>query len=209
MNVVATSDLHGHLPPIPPCDLLIIAGDILPLGVERDWPAIHWLERNFAAWLEYVPAKRVVGIAGNHDFVIERRFHDVEDLALPWIYLQDSGVEIDGVKFWGIPWVPHLFSWAFFAKRDQLANRYGLIPDDTDVVISHGPPYKHLDNSHSHYGAVQANDMLARVKPKLFICGHVHEEYGSEHYLETDLYNVAHCDITYAPVNKPRVIDVG
>jgi Icc-related predicted phosphoesterase len=83
------------------------------------------------------------------------------------------------------------------------------IPSWTDVVISHGPPKGHLDNKDHLFGASQVNDMLKRVKPKVFICGHIHEGYGVERYKKTtDIYNVSHCDITYANVNQPVVINL-
>ncbi len=117
---------------------------------------------------------------------------------------------IDGVSFWGTPWVPNLQSWAFYGSPAILESSFGFIPPGIDVMISHSPPKGHLDNPQMLFGASQVNDAIKRVKPKVFICGHIHEGYGVElGYKEhTDLYNVSHCDIMYDPVNVPVVIDI-
>ncbi len=100
MKIVAISDLHGYLPEIPPCDLLLIAGDLCPTYDHHpDWQS-RWLANHFGAWLERVPAKHIVGIAGNHDFVFEQTPHLVPR-DLRWTYLQDSGTEIAGLKLYG------------------------------------------------------------------------------------------------------------
>jgi hypothetical protein len=55
------------------------------------------------------------------------------------IYLNDSGVEIDGLKFWGSPVQPYFHNWAFNRIGDDICKHWELIPLDTDILITHGP----------------------------------------------------------------------
>src|SRR5262249_28634493 len=106
MRIVAMSDLHGYLPEhVPACDLLLLAGDLGPVTDHSPLTHAQWLGREFRAWLERLPARKIVGIAGNHDLVFERAPHLVPR-DLPWTYLQDSGLEWEGLKIWGTPWQP-------------------------------------------------------------------------------------------------------
>ena len=82
------------------------------------------------------------------------------------IYLEDSGVVIDGLKFWGSPWTPEFFDWAFNARRGlQLFDKWQKIPLDTDVLITHGPPAGILDLVVTRQGEAQVgcNDLLRRI----------------------------------------------
>lgn len=234
MNVKAIADLHGFLPEpaeIAPADLLLIGGDVCPdfhrrsrarygegrepyaAGAKRgSYEQGNWLDSDFRPWLEKLRAlgvEEIVGIAGNHDFVFEDKGLVPDDL--PWSYLEDSGCVVGGVHIWGVPWVPNLFPrWAFsppppFQGVDRLALAYDAVPDDTDLLLSHGPPYGYLDFvapqfGSTHVGASQANDALIRVQPKVFICGHIHEQgHRSETHRRsgTILYNVAHVNESY------------
>lgn len=182
------------------------------------WPShlpedqLDYLDGPFRTWLLGLPAKQIVGIAGNHDFVFEQMATAVDELHLPWTYLQDQSVmlNIDGevIEIYGIPWVPNLPSWAFHAKKEDLKERYDAVPRTTDIVLSHGPPYGYGD-LHAYtgkpLGCRSALDMMARVKPQAFICGHIHEAYGVyqfEHHKSdkvTDIYNVSFVDVQYNP----------
>lgn len=201
MLVLATSDLHGNLPPVPACDILLLGGDICPLAFDRNIKRCQaWLDNEFRAWLWSVPAKRIVAIAGNHDFAFE---HDqkIRDLNLPWIYLRDSGADIEGLKIWGLPWVPNLPGWAFYANTELLEAKYAQIPEGYDIVLSHGPPYGYGDQiaRGPRVGAHPAVPMIERVKPKHFICGHIHEGYGAYRAHGTDIWNVSFVDEFYTP----------
>lgn len=211
-RILATSDLHGYLPEIPECDILIVAGDVCPDSSVPDQR--YWLREHFRRWLQRVPARYIVGIAGNHDFVFQKA--ETHSLNLPWIYLQDAAVEIEGLKFYGLPWVPNLIRWAFYATKEELAQRYNKVPKDTDIVISHGPPWGYGDFSemgHMHVGARQANNMLERVKPKAYVCGHIHEaagyyDYQPQHGNEIGIWNVAYVDIMYRPRPFNPIVEI-
>jgi Icc-related predicted phosphoesterase len=226
VRIVATSDLHGTLPEVPPCDVLIVAGDICPVSMPHDPATQHgWLDTNFRAWLmeeATVKAPHVIGIAGNHDFVFEAKEHPRD---LPWTYLQDSGCEIGGLKFWGTPRVPKLRRWAFYgldsgpggqgeAHISPLSYHFDKIPDDTDVLITHGPAKGVGDHvpegvggagpGGEHCGAKALREAVLRVRPRLHVWGHIHEGHGR--YLTsagTEGANVALLDGSYAAVHKP------
>src|SRR4051812_1778145 len=111
VRLAAISDLHGYLPDTPPCDALLIAGDICPVDDHSLPYQREWLKTAFAPWLERQPATKIVGIAGNHDFIAE----EDDDLmrGLPWTYLRDETTEAGGLTIHGSPWTVTFMQWAF------------------------------------------------------------------------------------------------
>lgn len=211
MKIIAISDTHGQLPELPACDLLLIGGDVCP-----DLPMVaqkSWLETNFTRWLARQTAEHVIGIAGNHDFVIEK-FPEVAR-SLPWTYLLDETVVKDGVRIHGIPWVPNLSRWAFHLDDAGLDKKFELVPTNADIVVSHGPPFGYCDRTVPKFGDVHAgfpgsNDTIERVKPKLFVCGHIHEGYGwmLHDKTKTMIANVSYMTENYEPINAPAVFEI-
>lgn len=206
MKILATSDLHGRLPEVEPCDLLIIAGDVCPdFYTDRRSEQAAWLDTTFRRWLEDVPAEFVVGIAGNHDFVFET---DMYPRDLRWEYLLDDGLEIEGLKLWGSPWVPNLPKWAFHLTDTEADGNWKMVPEDLDILISHGPPVGYGDLVGERFGDVRVGckyleRAIRHERPKVVICGHIHEGYGFYRHREVpvDIYNVAHNDERYNPIN--------
>lgn len=184
-RIVAISDQHGFLPPIPECDFLVISGDICPVrGSHHPDDQWKWLDTKFRTWLEEIPAKHVIACAGNHDFVFEHYARDIHPRKLRWNYLQDSGIELDGVKFWGTPWQPWFYAWAFNAPEkngeDFLAEKFAMVPEDTDVVICHGPPRGFGDKAtrDERTGSTALLKRMREVNPRYLFCGHIHEDRG-------------------------------
>src|SRR5918994_5201919 len=105
MRIAAVADLHGHLPAVPPCDVLLVAGDLRPRDAQSPDAEEAWLTGPFRAWLDEVPATETVGIAGNHDFLFERAPERVPK-DLRWTYLQDGSCVAGGLTLWGSPWTP-------------------------------------------------------------------------------------------------------
>ena len=169
MKIVAISDIHGYLPKLQPCDVVVICGDILPLNIQRNYEAsLAWLSGPFQSWALNLDCKKVVFIAGNHDFVFEQlcnehvhvmgkmaphsalqftpericstlfQMDDEYDPKL--IYLCDSVFKYEGVTFYGTPWCPSLRNWAFYGDKEQLIDKFNKIPFDTDILITHCPP---------------------------------------------------------------------
>jgi Icc-related predicted phosphoesterase len=219
-SIACVADLHENLIEIPDCDLLLIAGDIT-FGLYNDLVAQQkFLYTKFKEWVEQVPAKHVVVIAGNHDQNIERwgwprSIHDPEKLH----YLQDEGVEIDGLNIWGTPWQPYFYNWAFNAPErngeEFLADKFAMIPDDTDIVICHGPPYGYGDRAgdqrdlgQPRVGSPALTDALNRVNPRLMVCGHIHAGTGDYRLRgkQTRIINAAVVDHHYKVKRGPFMV---
>jgi Icc-related predicted phosphoesterase len=206
MRIVCISDTHtrhGKLT-VPDGDVLVHAGDFTGHGHENE-------VRRFDAWLGSLPHRHKVVIAGNHDFCFENDPIEARSWLQHCTYLEDSGVDIDGLKFWGSPWQPRFFDWAFNLDRGAaLAAKWALIPADTDVLITHGPPYGILDKTSRQepVGCMDLLDAIERIRPRLHVFGHIHEAYGIQERGRTRFVNASACDLRYAPVQAPIVVDL-
>lgn len=210
-KIVAISDLHGYLPEIPECDLLLLAGDYNPYHRLPDQYA--WMEGKFRTWFNALPAREVVWIGGNHDFACQKPDKGLLG-AFKGHYLQDSGVELFGLKIYGLPWTPPFFDWAFMAHEDKLRYLCSQIPLDTDIVVSHGPPRNVRDkNSDGHpCGSYALWERMTLVRPRLCVFGHIHEGRGTHHQAwngdrPTIFANVSHVNAQYKNVYPPMVFE--
>lgn len=204
MRVYAISDLHGFLPEIPDCDLLLLAGDYCPTrNMEQEG---RFLRGPFTEWLEKVPARYKVGIAGNHDFILER--NPALGKELPWIYLQDEAIEIEDIKIYGTPWTPLFGDWAFMKPDDLLQPIFNTIPEGLDIILSHGPAYNKLDltRNREHVGSKALANRIKLAKPDSVICGHIHEARGITQDEDTRYYNVSFVNAAYEPKYSPVFI---
>jgi Icc-related predicted phosphoesterase len=233
LKIVCISDSHERPPKpedMPEGDLLIHGGDFTMVG-----SVFAVIE--FNQWLAKVKPKYkygIVVIAGNHDKTFETAPGLVEPILTNCIYLNDSGIEINGFKIWGSPVT---LAWG----RGWVFNRYpgkdigkhrDAIPDDTDVIISHGPPYgfgDRIDETHwqvkfdengdssigsgpivftRHAGCKKLAARIRKVKPKLVVCGHIHEGYGAFKMGNTHVINASLLDECYSSVNAPFIITI-
>ncbi len=141
-RIVCLSDTHNCNEQIalPDGDILIHAGDATIRGTIDEIVL-------FNEWFANLPHRRKIFVAGNHDWLFETNNAYARNLlSREIIYLQDSSVEIEGLKIYGSPWQPRFFDWAFNLNRGaELAEKWKLIPGDTDVLITHGPPFGILD----------------------------------------------------------------
>lgn len=212
MKIVATSDAHGSLPEIPDCDLLLMAGDICPVrGSHAPHVQQQWLENTYFPWLDEQPAKHILWIAGNHDFVCEREeFRTWVEDEDPGRYLQDESVEIEGLKIYGMPWCANLRNWAFYSPDDNFKARAEAIPSDTDIVLMHSPPrwIYGLDGGHPEWSIPYVASRLEEIQPKLVVFGHIHEGYGKRKIDDTQYVNAAHMDEFYEPINPPMEFEI-
>ena len=219
MKLICISDTHGKHEQTglqfgdPHGDVVVCAGDISSVGGEEE-------VREFCEWFADLPIEHKVLVAGNHDFYFAR-FHIIAmgmcD-ALGITYLEDSGATIDGVKFWGSPWTPWFNDWAFNAQRGkEIKQHWDLIPDDTDVLVTHGPPYGCLDRPNApwlpSHGASLGCEELAkavlRVKPKLHVFGHIHSGRESPSIeSETIFVNASICTERYQATNNPTEVKI-
>lgn len=207
-TVVCVSDLHGVLPAIPECDLLLIGGDVCPVTDHRLASQRSWLDTRFRGWLERVPAKRIIGTWGNHDFIAQEG--DLPDLPGEWLI--DSATEWEGLTVWGSPWTPTFgdCDWAFMDEDRYLEDRWACIPDDTTILVTHGPPHGRCDMTDR--GVRAGSESLERRaselrRLRLHLCGHIHEAYGES----GNTVNASYMNLRYQPVNEPvvRSIHVG
>lgn len=140
------------------------------------------------------------------------RVENVRDLLTNCRYLEDELIEIFGLKFYGTPWQPEFCRWAFNLPRGQpCLDKWNLIPDGVDVLITHTPPVGHGDLCCSgvRAGCVELlTTVQQRVKPKYHVFGHIHEGYGITSDGKIIFINASTCDINYLPNNPPIVFDI-
>lgn len=213
MRICALSDLHGTLPEVPDCDLLLLGGDYCPNSNLMHF----WYGKQMAPWLEELATRmKIVGVGGNHDELFEKH----PDLVpkMEWTYLQDKLLEWNGLRIWGSPWQLRFYDWAFNLMEDQLERKWELIPDDTDILITHSPPYGYGDlaedfqtKKSEHVGSPSLMGRIMEVSPKLCVFGHIHAGRG---VYQIDgkkgpvvLANATIMNDEYKPVYKPMVFD--
>jgi Icc-related predicted phosphoesterase len=221
MKITFLSDTHTYHNEVvvEPCDIFCFTGDATNIGEVKDFV-------DFFEWLRKIPAKRIVWIAGNHDKALDKhlmlntlvdpitkllrqqQYNDVQSLlkALPKHihYLNNSGVTINGINFWGSPVSPIFgVDWAFNKIRgDNINSIWAKIPKNTNILLTHTPPFGILDyvpNRQKTYtnepNNVGCKDLLNRIKyflPKLKICtfGHIHSNYGIKKELVSNTRHV-------------------
>lgn len=231
MKIVTISDTHGKHKKIeiPEGDVLIHAGDVSGRGHIKE-------VASFIGWYGNLPHKYKILIAGNHDFGFENKDRFIlericKDSGI--IYLNDSGCDIEGVNIWGSPIQPEFFSWAFNRSRTvrdsktveaqvkghtYIGDHWDLIPKNTDILITHGPPYGILDqvktlgsyNIGKHVGCEILKQKVEDIKPKLHIFGHIHEGRGVfiDKFENITYANASVLDERYEPyLLKPFVFD--
>jgi Icc-related predicted phosphoesterase len=218
MRIVCLSDSHNRHAAlrVPDGDVLLHAGDATMHGTAEE-------VAGFDAWLARLPHRHKVVVAGNHDFLFEREPEAARALLKSAVYLQDSGVEVDGLRIWGSPWQPWFFDWAFNLPRGAaLKEKWDLIPEGTDVLITHGPPHRILDRvagptsrvmatvtgRGSHVGCEELREAVFRLRPRLHVFGHIHESYGQESRDGITFVNASTCNRSYRPANPPVLVDL-
>jgi len=217
MKIVCISDMHGRHKKLskmlrnkmPKGDVLVCAGDVTPSGeIEMMMSFINWLEKQ--------PYQFKILIAGNHDKCFENADACLvrdELVKRNIIYLEDKGVTIGGIKFYGSPWQPEFCNWSFNLPRgEDLLEKWKYIPSNTDVLITHGPPHGILDVSIYDKINVGCEDLrdeiFNRIKPKVHVFGHIHFEYGIEEREGIKFVNASVLNEDYIIQNKPIVIEV-
>lgn len=197
------------MPSIPDGEVLIHAGDCTGSG------SLSALD-DFTKWLRSLPHSHKILIAGNHDFCFEkqptesRRMCEERGIS----YLRGESISIGGVNFYGFPWQPIYRFMAFNAREGELKGRLKLVPDNTNVLVSHGPALHTLDYIPSEKAHVGCRALAKRIEQlpnlKAHICGHIHESYGLL-VRESDglkCVNASTCTEDYKPSNTPIIIDL-
>lgn len=209
MRIVCLSDTHlrhrSYLIKVPECDLLIHSGDALIGGDKEEL-------QSFFEWFSELPAKHKVYVAGNHDVLFEADPKLARAL-LPdgVVYLQDSQVEIEGLRIWGSPWQPEFYNWAFNLPRgDDLRAKWSKLPSDLDILVTHSPPWGILDVN-AFGDSVGCEELRAATNqrpPRLHVFGHVHGSYGVKQVGPILHVNASICDEAYRAVHSPIVLEM-
>jgi predicted phosphodiesterase len=183
MIITLISDTHTKHHSIPEKylmsgDMIIHSGDVSSRGSRTEI-------ENFLEWYNELPYTYKIFIAGNHDFFFEQApEYEIESLLSKYpniIYLNDSGIEIEGLKIWGSPIQPYFRNWAFNRKGEDIIKHWDLIPTDIDILITHGPMYGYLDRTKEGEltGCPYLLDKVKMIDNLiLFQFGHIHEANG-------------------------------
>ena len=218
MKITFISDTHtrqGQIPysDLPGGDLLIHAGDIMNSGYNKNdiFDFLHWYDS--------IPGyDKKVFIAGNHDRMFENDPEEVKEILKQYpniIYLQDESYEIydletdKSIKLYGSPWQPEFYSWAFNLQRNslQLSGKWEAIPDDTDILITHGPAWGSVDTvagrPWDNLGCELLAERIQRFRPKIHVCGHIHSGYDIDTIDNIHYINASVLDEQYEYTQKP------
>jgi Icc-related predicted phosphoesterase len=206
LKIVCISDTHGKHAALrlPEGDVLIHAGDFMTYGDRLSEIA------SFNHWLSKQPHRHKIVIAGNHDLLFESDPSLARTQLTAATYLENSAVEIEGLRLWGSPQQPRFLDWAFNVDRGPAIRRYwNMIPAGTDILITHGPPFGILDtitSSDEHLGCEELAVAVQRVRPKLHMFGHIHSGHGESEQDGIRYVNASILDENYRIAYSPQVV---
>jgi len=221
MKITFISDTHAKhnqvTSSLPGGDVLIHAGDISNKGYRTEI-------QDFIKWFSTIENyTHKIFIAGNHDFSCQDEVSVVQELlrlnpGSEYLYddmflIGDESADYDDmVKVWGSPWQPEFYNWAFNLPRQgaELKEVWNMIPSDVDILITHGPPYGHLDYvtySKQNVGCELLRDRIDLIKPKIHVFGHIHSSYGYKFDGTTHFFNAAVLDERYNFTQKPLSVE--
>jgi Icc-related predicted phosphoesterase len=188
VRIVAVADthlFHDDLA-VPDGDVFVHAGDLCRGGDLAELAIA-------ARWIRSLPHATKVVVAGNHDWAFVHTPESARALLDGVVYLEDSGAEIGGLRFWGSPWQPEFNGWAFNLPRGAaLAEKWARVPEGTDVLVTHGPPQGMGDRGPmaGRAGCADLMDRVRVVRPRLHVFGHIHQDGGVWHDGGTCFANV-------------------
>jgi len=225
MKILAISDTHSLHNKIPKdwfieADMIIHAGDTCNSGAITE--GIDFLE-----WFDSLDYQYKIFIAGNHDFCFARKDQYIQNIIKEEfpniIYLEDSGVEIEGIKIYGSPQTPYFHNWAFNCARNDydaltynkpvISHFWDKIPKDTNILITHGPVKGILDfvpyNGGEFVGCDDLKEAILTLPDlKTHICGHIHCARGEEFHNGVHYINASNCTERYEPIQKPILFEI-
>ena len=215
IKIVCISDTHLQVTDsfyLPEADILIHTGDFCSSGKLEDFI-------KYCSWLEKFKYKysKILQIAGNHDWIAEKNESLLRDeffsrFGEKLVYLKDEAFRFKGINFYGTPMQPIFQNWAFNRSEKELENYFSKIPESTDILLTHCPPYEILDKVFYrgiNVGSISLLNKVKEVKPKVHIFGHIHECYGSVKREGTLFINASICDLEYQANNKPIMLEYG
>ena len=216
MKITFISDTHTKhkniTQDLPGGDLLIHAGDISSMGYEHEI-------QQFCKWFDKIDNyDHKIFIAGNHDWGFQNNVENAMQIVNSYKtidYLQDDWFKViygeQMVKVYGSPWQPEFYNWAFNLPRmgKELDEKWSLIPEGLDVLVTHGPPWGMLDMTPNNInvGCELLQKKVIQVKPKIHVFGHIHSSYGQKTFDGVEYINASVLGENYKPKNKPVMID--
>ena len=197
MKILPLSDTHNchhRLRDLPEADVVVHSGDFCMVGTEQE-------ALDFLNWFCDLPYKHKIFICGHHDDCLYGA--NIDGLPDNVHQLNNSGIVIDGVKFYGVP------MFLEDCVTDRQCRNYANIPDDTDVLITHSPALGILDfDDNINYGS---EELLNRINPlclKAHLFGHIHAQHGIEQLNGVIFSNGAIMNGDYTILNKPNIIEI-
>jgi len=196
LHLLHLSDTHGKhklLKNLPEADVIIHSGDVCFSGSESE-------VMDFMEWFFALPFRHKIFIAGNHDNCLYEA--NIEELPNGCHYLCNSGVEIENIRFYGVP----LF------MEDIISGNYDAnirkIPE-TDILITHQPPFGILDlDGKTHYGDKFLLEKAVKIQPRFHLFGHIHASYGTEKSGNTTFVNASVLNENYEFSNNPVIFEI-
>ena len=193
---------------LPGGNIIIHSGDISSMGYKYEID-------DFCKWFDNLNYDIKIFIAGNHDFLFERNPNESYKIINSYKnikYLEDSLVIVNDIKIWGSPWQPEFYNWAFNLPKNgiKLAEKWNNIPPDIDILITHGPPFGHLDmviNENISLGCQLLENRIEKINPKIHVFGHIHSGYGYKFYNNTHYINASVLDEKYQYTQQPITIE--
>jgi Icc-related predicted phosphoesterase len=207
MQLTIISDTHGQHRGLamPESDIVIHAGDFSRKGRP------HEIE-DFMDWYSQLPHPHKILIAGNHDLLAENEPDFFRRLIPNNItYLENTGVTVEGLTFWGSPITPYFLNWAFNRHRGEDIRRYWeQIPKEVDILITHGPPHNVLDKTifGMRVGCKDLMEAITTIQPRYHIFGHIHEAHGMETLGPTTFINASVVGGRWAGLRAPIILEV-
>jgi Icc-related predicted phosphoesterase len=225
VKLVCISDTHNkhRQIKIPDCDILISAGDYSSKGYDREII-------DFYKWLNEQNANHIVSIQGNHELGWEANPEKCKKLALehcPAVHLlEDQSINIEGINIYGSAYTPYFYDWAYNAgrtiteaahyRKPFIGDIWAKIPENTNILVTHGPAYGILDEltyidgtpKGQFVGCVELGKRINELKElDLHICGHIHCAHGQKHIDGVSYYNASICDEVYQVTNPITIIE--
>ena len=218
MRITIISDTHQKHNQLnndlPGGDLLLHAGDFMTSGYSKTEA------EQFFKWYEMRGYDNCVFIAGNHDRIMQDEPEMMRGLLTGYKgidYLEDETIIIESsdttrIKVYGSPWQPEFYDWAYNLPRngEELKAKWDAIPEDTDILITHGPAWGFVDTvlgRNQHLGCELLAERIKTIRPKIHICGHIHS--GNGHYFDghTHFINASVLNERYNYAHEPFHID--
>lgn len=221
MKIIAASDLHGYLPRLPECDLVLLCGDIVNLYYQRSVSLGKlWFLEDFRRWAESLNCNKILWIPGNHDICVEKDeqfYYDTFTKDNKITFLSHDYYEYEGLKLFGTPYCKIFYNWAYNLDDDTLTEKFDEIPENLDILFTHDAPFGVTDiclekttwNTCENLGNKPLRECVLKKNPKYLLHGHLHSSFhGFETLGNTQVTNVSYVNEKYEPYYTPLTLTI-